>query len=294
MQPLPDGLRIMAMMICRNEADVIADTIASLAAWGIPKLAVLDGASDDGTWEQLQAIAKHQTGIDIELVLEREEEAGSYQEYKRERLYELARRSLPFDWIVSVDADEIYHTSPIEAIEIAERDGAACVMPFIPEFWLTLDDLRNGALIEDEMISVQTRRLWYSWFWRENHIWREASDLHYFPDSQHGKHRDPWVGESWNWPSHQSRALVTQMLPIQKHYPIRGVRQGIAKMQDRLPRGRRDFGKMAEAWIIDQDFCRLAHWDGAWDTRITQPNIHAWYAEARSRATAKGWGYGKR
>jgi len=291
MDALPSGLRVMAMMLCRNEADVIAECIGALAAWGVPRLAVLDGCSDDGTWETLQDIQRRKLDLGIELDLLREDQATAarFREDKREMLYALARRSAPFDWVISIDADEIYEDSPLEAISLAEADGAQAIMPFIPEFWLTVDDVRNGALVEDERLSVQQRRRWYSWCWRENHIWRERADLHYLPDEQRGVHRDPYRPDGQSWPALQSLRLLRQGAPIQKHYPIRSVRQGIAKMGDRLPRGRRYFGKCAESWIVDEEWCGLARWGGPdWDTSPTQHKVREWYAEAHRRAERRG------
>lgn len=290
MQPLSNGLRVMTMMSVRNEGDVIEEAVRELARW-VPLIVVLDGGSTDGTYETLQRIARRQSDLDVELDLIQEDAAsaaGPYQEYKREQVYRRARIHGAFDWCMMIDADEIFHTSPIQAIEWAEAEGAQCVIPFKPEFWLTVDDLRSGALVEDERISVQQRRLWYSWCWRENRIWREHPDLHYWPDAMHGKHVDPWRLDGRSWPELQSVTCLAHMLPILKHYPIRSVRQGIAKMEDRVPRGRRDFGKMSECWIMDEGFCQLRQFDGRWDYEPTQPRIRQWYAEARRRAEVTG------
>jgi glycosyltransferase involved in cell wall biosynthesis len=50
-------------MLVRNEADVIAETLVEVARWGIERIVILDGGSDDGTIEAIEAF----NGMDVNL-----------------------------------------------------------------------------------------------------------------------------------------------------------------------------------------------------------------------------------
>ena len=277
-------------MMAYNEGDVVLEALRSLTAWGIKSLAVVDGHSDDGTWEKLLAASRghYYPDIDIDLFLEREPRVTDWKEQKREKAYALARKIGSFDWIMNIDADMMFDTSPLEACYIAETTGAKCIFPLIPQFWVTMDDLKNGgAQVVDESIPVQDRLKWYSWGWHENRFWKESPDLHYFDETRYGSHLDPMSEYGYvDWPAMQSAALCRHNLPILKHYSIRGLMQGFAKQLDRLKRGRSHFGKMAEAWIIDEEFCGLAKQiePGVWDTTYTHQRLYDWFARANECA----------
>ncbi len=265
-------VRIVGQMVLRNEVDIIEETLGEIFRW-VDELVVLDGASDDGTREKLAELGVlrycGQNGKRLHLFSEPDtvDEARGLVNvnHLRRRLMELTAPLSP-DWVLSVDADEIYHyeegvcADPVTAIVTAEQSGANVVRCYVPQFWLTFADLRAGALNEDETVSVQTRRRWYSWGHMGTFIWKWNPE-HYYPDYP-SKRTPEMPGLDWRqW------QVAGPLTPVCKHYPIRSLRQGLFRAGERLERGGRwQFGKYGQRWLVDEQLAHLHYWDGVWKT----------------------------
>jgi len=258
---MPD-LNIVAHMMCRNEFDVIEETISEIFRW-VDTLVVLDGGSDDGTWSFLRDLSHDYKSQSKRLAVyqEPDEEDRFTDHGPRTRLLELSAQFNP-DWIISVDADEIYHYdpglnifSPVDAIYEAHGAGANVVRCYVPQFWLTFQDLREGALNEDETISVQERRRWYSWGHMGTFIWR-WNPQHYYPKDT-PKRTPELPGKTWReW------QLAGDWHPVCKHYCFRSLRQGLNRAEERRERGGRQyFGKYFQNWIVDEQLAELHYLD---------------------------------
>jgi len=246
--------RTVVQMLIRNEADIIEECLREIARWGLTEIVILDGQSDDGTPDVVRAF----TGADIHLVSEPDPD-GRFHDHLRNRLMNLTLQHNP-EWIVSLDADEIYHTDPVAAIRAAVLGGANVVRCHVPQFWITTDDVRRGILVEDRRESIQVRRRWYSWGHMGTFIWR-VQPGHYYP--QGIAKRTPEVrGQTWReW------QRAGPVYPICKHYCFRTLEQGVARAAARRKRGgRRYFGKYFENWIIDEKAAGLHYWNGVWQT----------------------------
>lgn len=271
-------VNVVAQMLCRNEFDVIEETIGEIFRW-VDTLVVLDGHSDDGTRALLFDLVGDYAQRGKTLHVTSEPDPGEcFADHLRNRLLELTAPFAP-DWVISVDADEIYHydpnsndadnlspdaPSPLDAILAAEEVEANVVRCNVPQFWLTFDDLRNGALNEDETISVQKRRKWFSWGHSGTFIWRWRAD-HYYPADT--PKRTPEVpGMSWReW------QRAGPLMPVCKHYCFRSLRQALARAEERKARGgRRYFGKYYQNFIIDEQLVGLYHpyRPESWDPNI--------------------------
>ena len=248
-------MKIVAQMLVRNEADVILECLDEIARWGIEEIVVVDGASDDGTIEIVSAYCK----ADIDLHSS-PDPAGRFKDHRRNELLKWTRRHNP-DWVLSVDADEIYHTDPTIAIEVAEEVGANVVRCMVPQFWITVADVRGGLVVEDTSLSVQKRRRWYSWGHMGTFIWKENPDHFYPRDVQ--KRTPELPHQDWREWQRAVRAL-----PICKHYPFRSLEQAVERSRLRRERGgRKYFGKYFENWIVDEEACDLTWFDGqVWNT----------------------------
>lgn len=270
------GLKIVGQMLCRNEIDIISETVDAVMPY-LDALVILDGDSDDGTSGTLMNLsdqwAKRGKRIDVWIEPDPNEE---FHDHRRNRLLEMCADLYP-DWIVSIDADEIYHTyydhkgnliSPVTAIEAAERAGANVVRNLVPQFWLTLGDIRNGALMEDESVSIQARRRWYSWGHMGTFIWK-WNPVHFYPALI--PKRTPEVPKL-TWRQWQ---IAGPYMPICKHYCIRSVPQGVKRARERLARGGiKYFGKYAYNYLISAKLARLHHL-GPDDKWITERNHEA-------------------
>jgi glycosyltransferase involved in cell wall biosynthesis len=262
-------MRIVVQMLVRNEVDIIQECLAEIAKWGLTEIVILDGASDDGTTEAIRAF----DGADIHLVSEPDPEGG-FTDNLRNRLMNLTLQHNP-DWVLSLDADEIYHTDPRMAIEVADAMGANAIRCAVPQFWITYADLRGGILVEDRQRSIQERRLWYSWGHSGVFIWK-AHPEHYYPYPCKRPKRTPEVpGVAWNqWQKYPA------VMPICKHYCFRTLEQACKRTAERIARGgRQNFGKYWLDWIIDEREAHLHRFDvdnPLWDMRYNHDAVYRW------------------
>jgi len=272
-------MKIVAHMPVRNEEDVIEETVTEAFRW-VDTLIVLDGSSTDSTLQLLWMLQKTyhgQAGKTLQVVSERDP-GNEFHDYTlRGRLLELTAPHRP-DWVVSIDADEIYDSycdpngidvDPLTAIYAAEEAGANVVRCWVPQFWLTFQDLREGALNEDETISVQQRRQWYSWGWMRTFIWK-WNDAHYYPVDV--PKRTPEL-PGLNWRQWQ---VAGPLMPICKHYCFRSLAQGLDRAGARRKRGGRQyFGKYFGRWLVDENLAGLHYREGdEWCTENNHEQVH--------------------
>lgn len=261
-------MKIVAHMLIYNEADIIEETLCEIIRWGyMPEIVILDGGSNDGTVGKVRAF----DGADIDLTVS-PDPGGKFADHRRMELLRLTRRHSP-DWIISLDADEIYHTSPIDAIMAAEEEGegANVVWCDVPQFWITFADVKAGLLLEDaevEYRSIQERRRWYSWGHTGVFIWKDDPAHVYPPDVPKRTPDKAGVRDFRDW---QKPGPVRA---ICKHYPFRTLTQSIERQRARLERGgRKYFGKYALDWIIDEYAAQLHYFIGQWDTRCNHDSV---------------------
>lgn len=272
-------LNIVGYMMVRNEQDIVIETVTEAFRW-IDTLVVLDGVSNDGTtdkliWLQSSWCKEHGKTLDLHIQPDPDDR---FSLNIRNELLRLTGLHKP-DWVLSVDADEIYHcdpkmkNDPRSAIIAAEANKANVVRCHVPQFWLTFADLRRGALHEDESISVQERRRWYSWGHAGTFIWR-WNDHHYYPTDE-SKRTPELPGLTWRqW------QIAGPIMPICKHYCIRGLIQGVTRVRERMGRGdRRYFGKYWLNWLIDEQRANLhylALYDETWNRESNHDDLYAY------------------
>ena len=92
---------VWAVMLVRDEEDVIAGTLDHLLRQGVAGVIVADHGSTDGTWRLLQDAARRSSKVHVL----RDSEPGFYQGAKTSYLARQAWRA-GADWVVPVDADE--------------------------------------------------------------------------------------------------------------------------------------------------------------------------------------------
>ena len=256
---------IVAHMLIRNVADIITETLTEIARWGIERIVILDGGSDDGTIELIQAFH----GMEVDLHVKPDPD-DNFADHRREELLELTRKHKP-DWILSVDTDEIYHTDPVTAICVAEDAGANVIWCDVPQFWITIADIKAGLLLENESVSVQERRRWYSWGHTGVFIWKDHPKHFYPRDVQK---RTPEFRGVLNYRQWQRPGSVR---PICKHYPFRSLRQAMKRAEERQRRGGRYyFGKYYYDWIIDEQVVGLHYFDGQWCKKSNHDAVYAY------------------
>jgi hypothetical protein len=202
-------MKFHGLMLVRDEADILPETMAHLLEW-IDALYILDLGSTDSTWQILRELAAK----DSRIVLH-ESKPIVYQDGLRCILFDAYRdRFKNGDWILKIDADEIYHITPPEFVRHHLRPGETSVNLMWYFFRLTspeVDAYATGQtdIEQDRLKSIMDRRRFYKiadyseprmFKYRATMQWQERSS---FPFNagylarnripiQHYPHRDPW------------------------------------------------------------------------------------------------------
>ena len=264
-------MKIVAIGLSHNEADVIGECVRDALAW--VDAFVLYDSSTDGTAE----IAR-ETGA---VVLPGDPDE-SFDEGLRQHTLAYAAGLNP-DWIVRIDPDEFYPRGvcfagllpqdPRAIFKAAEQSGYAALRAQVVQFWITVDDVRRGLLLEDEQVSVQKRRRWYTVGHSATVGWRHDPRLTYR------------MGQKENVPFSPNGVVVgaqgmEHSLLIQTHYPCRSLAQLVARVAHRKRFGA-SFGKYRHNLIIDEQVAGLHYWDGgAFSRAINHPALYSWYEMA--------------
>src|SRR5688572_6009541 len=96
-------MRLVAVSIVKNEADIIEAFVRHTLAW-VDHHLVFDHDSTDGTREILQALRAE--GLPIELFTD--DALGNLQQARSNHLTRRAATRLAADWVLPLDADEIF------------------------------------------------------------------------------------------------------------------------------------------------------------------------------------------
>lgn len=262
-------MNVVAIGMAKNEADVVQEGVREGLRWA-DDFVVYESGSTDGTAD----LAEDAGAIVIR------GEPEPFNEGLRQHTLEAAL-SLDPDWIWRIDVDEIYHPEPEprELLAAALEADVYCVRAMQAEFWLTLDDVRRGLLLEDESISVQERRRWYTFGHTAMVAWR--------PDPRLAYRMDEGVQKGRNVPTTADGRDVSGMGPcyperlLQKHYNCRSMHQVIRRMRDRV-KNLALFGKYKYNLIIDESVgLHYLGPDERFDTRDNHGVVYEWYARSQ-------------
>ena len=282
----PMSLKIVAIAMAYNEGDIVAETVRQTLGWA-DDFVILDHGSTDDTAElayQAGALVMHS-------------ERSEFHEGLRQPTLESAQ-GLGADWVVRVDIDEQYWliddgqaVHPRAAIEHAHEAGASCVRALQAEFWITLDDVRRGLILEKETIPVLKRRRWYTIGHTALIAWRNHPDLKYYQDKDVQKRHNVPL-----WPDRapvNARGFVWKERPLQLHFNSRSIRQLMGRMGHRV-HNTWIFGKYRYNVIIDEQIG--LHYLGPDDRFCFRDNhrvVYDWYEKSTGlqdeRSEVFGW-----
>lgn len=124
-------IRVYCYCVCKNEADVIAETLGEAAAWA-EKIFVWDNGSTDGTIEQIEAACSRHGNI----VFMGVDTRNFSKSIRAELLTQVKHCSRPGDWWCKLDSDEIYFSDPRQALLNAGR-GVTTVLSVLINFQFT-------------------------------------------------------------------------------------------------------------------------------------------------------------
>jgi hypothetical protein len=120
-------MRLVAVSIVKNEADIIEAFVRHTQAW-VDHHLVFDHDSTDGTREILQALRAE----GLPLTLYTDDAIGKLQQFRSNHLSRLAARELAADWIIPLDADELLAGPDRTALEHALTAAAPGMSRSLP------------------------------------------------------------------------------------------------------------------------------------------------------------------
>jgi len=159
------GSRITLAMLVRNEAGRYLEQVLRHAAQYVDNAVILDDASEDDTTEVCRRVLK-----DIPLALvARQEPSFDNEIVLRKQLWNLAVTTQP-DWILILDADEIFEDRAVEEIRTLAAD------PEIEVYSFRLYDMWDEQRYREDAYWTAHRRYWplmvryipgFDYKWRE-------------------------------------------------------------------------------------------------------------------------------
>lgn len=167
-------MKIHAICLVKNEADIIAQTLARAAEW-CDHIYVVDNGSDDSTWEEVAAVSQKHSCI-----IAHKRDFRPYNNGMRgEVFHEFRSNSKPGDWWCRLDADEIYIDNPREFLrDIPSLYQSIWSASF--QYYFTDKDLKayleDASLYADDL-PVEIKCRYYLNNWSETRFFREDKKI---------------------------------------------------------------------------------------------------------------------
>ncbi|KAB7895199.1 hypothetical protein GA565_03925 [Rouxiella sp. S1S-2] len=106
---MKDNFKVFALVVVKNEGDIIFDTIESATVWA-DKVFIIDNMSTDSTWDRLNELKEKHDNVVLW-----GQYGGKFNEGLRQILYREYRSfSSTNDWWCRLDGDEFYIDNPKE------------------------------------------------------------------------------------------------------------------------------------------------------------------------------------
>jgi glycosyltransferase involved in cell wall biosynthesis len=212
-------MRIHAICLTRNEADVIEHCLREAAGWA-DRIYVYDGASTDGTWQRVQAMKSDR------VIPWRSDDAVFREGLRAEVFAERRGDSQEGDWWCQLNADEFYVENPREFLAAVPANDHV-VWAVNIQYYVTNEDIDEG-LLRGDFSSDRARLRYYAaacaeprfFRYRRRLVWR-TSDA---------------------WPVHMG--VVHPRAMHFRHYPYRSPQQ----IQMRLDVRRENRARGFEGW----------------------------------------------
>lgn len=246
-----------ALLVTRDEDDIIAETLAGFLNWA-DEIHVFDTGSVDHTWDIVNDLAGRDARV---RPVERRE--LWFTDHLRGYCFEKMRHRLRHgDWVLRTDSDEFYHIPPPEFVREHLRPGETCVYQEYFDFRMTHEEagrLQDPAAVDAERkLAIAERR----------HYFTPGN----YPEPrmcQYRRHMS-WTA-NYTWPVNAGY-LARKRMPI-RHYPNRDPRQ----LQKRMELRRTTI----TAGINAGRFSARHHWRVEdWRQHLVQPgDAHVGYWE---------------
>jgi hypothetical protein len=199
-------MRFHGLMLVRDEEDILAETLTHLLTW-VDVLHIYDLGSTDSTWDIVHSFAEKDSRV-----VPFKREPTVYSDSLRCILFDRLRSGFrKGDWIVKLDADELYPVPP--PTFVLERLSPAEGMVYLQWYFFRLTtaeaaDYETGrvSIVEDRVRSIRERRRYY-----KISQYSEPRMFRYRPTMR-------WP-QTTHWP-YNAGLLARERLPV-VHYPHR-------------------------------------------------------------------------
>lgn len=163
-------VRIFAISIIKNEADVIRQSLLAASAWA-DKIFVYDNGSTDGTWEIVRAMASDK-------IVPWKQDGKPFQEDMRGEVYRAFRHLAAKGdwWCFRLDADEFYIDDPREFL-LGISPFHQLVEAEVFQFCLTTEDVAEYNLGEAADTDITKLTYYQKETWREFTFFRHRPRL---------------------------------------------------------------------------------------------------------------------
>lgn len=202
-------MRIHGLCLVKNEADIIRQGLHAARTW-CDAIYVYDNGSTDGTWEQVQAMARQDAAI-----VPWKQEAVPFRDGLRADIFHaFADRAQPGDWWVRLDPDEFYVDDP-RAFLARVPSSIGCVWYASLLYYFSTEEARryreDPSQFADEVPITERCRHYFN-YWSEVRFVRTEV-------------MEPWEGRS-AWPEHLTERVRSYHRRILcRHFPYRSPAQ---------------------------------------------------------------------
>ena len=173
---------IRALMLVKNERDIIDATIRAAGPW-CDHIYVFDNGSTDGTWERIRELARTQRSI-----VPFKQEASPFSQALRGEIFREFRGSAAHDdWWCILDADEIYIDDPRAFLgRVPSGYGEVCSASY--QYYFTDVDAARYEGSSEEFLAadVENRLRYYLNNWSESRFIRHHAGL-VWPEDREGR-----------------------------------------------------------------------------------------------------------
>ncbi|SJZ65443.1 glycosyltransferase family 2 protein [Treponema porcinum] len=202
-------MKIFAIMLVKNEADIVESVIKDAEKWA-DRIFIMDNGSTDGTWEIVQSLKN-------DIVVPWKQDFRPYSNGLRADVFnEFRHEASDGDWwCFKLDADEFYYDNPKEFLEKIPRKYSLVAKKSL-DYVITAEDLQEYDFSGDFEKDREHIKYLKNTCWSEPRFFRYRKSL------------------KWNFEttSHYPKyaGLLSQEYILVKHYQFRSPKQ----MQARL------------------------------------------------------------
>ena len=155
-------MKFHAMMPVRDEADIVAQSLAHLLTWA-DAVYVFDTGSVDETWDIVQDFAAREPRI---VPLRKDAVYFSDHQVRSWIFHQVRRQMRDGDWFLRVDADEFYHVTPPDFVKNRLRKHETIAWHQYYDFRLTETDVARWEsgreTVADRQQPIEKRRRWFT------------------------------------------------------------------------------------------------------------------------------------